>query len=670
MTTASPAILHGETGSVEHLEQAKKWLKLCMDNHKVCRGVGNARIELPARMLYVCGGKDWRPGNPPETLNLVQTNELKEDTEYLALSHCWGPPAEMRFKLLASNIDVCYEGIDFTGLSKNMQDAITTTISLGFSYIWIDSLCIIQKDDKGNEVGKIATVWRKDWETEAKKMGSVYSAAACTIASTGSSTCTEGCFHSRSIKSLQPCKIGVSSLSALSPKWIYARKDDVFEFERSVDLAPLNTRGWAMQERLLSRRILHFGASMILWECCGRAASELRPHGYTYKELTKVFDNSYANSSINKKTRADQRRAQFVGWGIRWVASELIIRRPPPVVLDPDLPLSSQTAWQLKHAFWKNALNPTDEPWNQDEGDESVNRPRAGFRAAFERLLNGKIDYKVYDWYGPMEVGLDSFSPVWYDVVGSYSRGKLTSPTDKLIALKGVEDEVARVNKFTYLYGLWKETLLTDLLWFAIEGPGKRLLTIEGNPVAPSWSWASIEGPVWLDLLPETGLTDTAVMRTFVTIDEVGPNVSDPRDVTITLSGPLLPVLATAIDGKLLTIDIGKTGNPSARLFPDIESPNICKMTGLACLSFLALQREKGEWTLPSSKEDIQGLLLRLVHPGQGYGELDIYERVGYFTTSYIPRSRASHKGRKALQGAVKTKLRLTSWSGRYTANC
>ena len=100
-------------------------------------------------------------------------------------------------------------------------------------------------------------------------MGSVYSAAALTIASTAPTTSTGGCFHSRSLTSLRPCKIGVSSPDVLSPDWIYPRRDDVFDFERSVDLAALNTRGWVVQERLLSRRILHFGADMILYTILG-----------------------------------------------------------------------------------------------------------------------------------------------------------------------------------------------------------------------------------------------------------------------------------------------------------------------------------------------------------------------------------------------------------------
>jgi hypothetical protein len=238
---ASRATKCGKTNSEHHFEQARMWLRMCRENHKFCRGVGNTKLELPTRLLHVSSGPNWTPETPPETLKLIQSSQIDSKAEYLALSHCWGPTAAMRFKLLASNIDACYESIDFTGLSQNMQDAITTAVSLGFSYIWIDSLCIIQRDDKGHEVGEMAEVWKKDWEAEAKKMGSVYSAAALTIASTASTTSTGGCFHSRSLTSLRPCKIGVSSPDVLSPDWIYARRDDVFDFERSVDLAPLNT---------------------------------------------------------------------------------------------------------------------------------------------------------------------------------------------------------------------------------------------------------------------------------------------------------------------------------------------------------------------------------------------------------------------------------------------
>jgi len=47
--------------------------------------------------------------------------------------------------------------ISWGKLSKTFQDALTITYELGYQYIWIDSLCIVQDD-------------RSDWETESKNM--------------------------------------------------------------------------------------------------------------------------------------------------------------------------------------------------------------------------------------------------------------------------------------------------------------------------------------------------------------------------------------------------------------------------------------------------------------------------------------------------------------------
>jgi len=563
----------------------------------------------------------------------------------------------MRFKLLASNIDSCYKGIEFARLSRNMQDAITTTIRLGFSYIWIDSLCIIQKDDSGQEPGDLAKLWKDDWASEARKMGDVYSGAACTIASTGSPTSAGGCFHSRDVASLQPCKIGVSSPDALSPTWIYARHDDIFEFARNVDLAPLNTRGWVMQERLLSRRILHFGANMLYWECCRRSASELNPHGYTYKTFPEDFTDNYTPDLTGEiKSRADLRLLELNGRGISWATEEDVLRRPPAVAIDLDASPGSQEVWQHKRGFWRNALRPNDEPWNADEKGEDAKSVRAGYRAAFE-LLRGGDDIVKND--KDHQVGRYSFSQTWYDVVEPYSRAKLTFPTDKLVALKGIEDEVARATKFTYLYGLWKERLVTDLLWFAIEGPGKRLTRDDGVHVAPTWSWASIEGAVALDLLPENSLREIEDFEILATIHETSPSTHDPAKTTITLSGPVLSIEPPVFDGDIWSIDIGKTGNPTARVFPDVASPKICDILGLVCISFIVLIRDKDGVLVPASSEDVQGLVLRPQNSSECEGAVESYERMGYFTTSYVKKTQAASRGRKKLKGAEVKKLIL-----------
>lgn len=661
--TASPTTKYGYTNSPEHFEQARKWLTMCREDHKLCNGIGNTQLELPTRLLYVSGGKDWKPGTQPEIIKLVQTNQTKSCLEYLAFSHCWGPPSEMQFRLLARNIDSCCEGIDFSLLSQNMQDAITTTLSLGFSYIWIDSLCIIQRDDAEDADHEVS---RKDWVAEAKKMGSVYAGAVCTVASTGSSSSSGGCFHERSRANLEPCKIGVSSSTALSPGWIYARSDDVFDFERNVDLAPLNSRGWVMQERLLSRRVLHFGAGAMYWECGGRSASELNPHGYTYKRYPEDFKDNYSpemSGYIN--TRADVARAEREGRGFTWASEEMRRRRPPPVMIDPDAAPGSQAVWRHKRGFWKNILKIDEASWADDDGDMR-DGDRAGFRAAFERLRGDKHSVEAAAGEDATQVvGRDSFSQVWYDVVEPYSRGKLTAPADKLIALKGIEDEVARATRFTYLWGVWKERLLTDLLWFAIEGPGRRLLDEHGVPVAPTWSWASIEGAVALDLLPENSRRDIERKETLVTIADVDSETDSPQKATVDINGPLLSISAPAYDGIAWHIEIGQTGYASARVFPDVVTPDICQMAGLACLSFFVLDREKNDIAIRSPREDIQGLVLRLVARGRGNGTVqDVYERVGYFTTSYVARSHDSRKARQTLKNAEVKTLRLTGWSG------
>ena len=76
-------------------------------------------------------------------------------------------------------------------------------------------------------------------------MESVYSGAAYTLASTGSASGTTGCFHDRRSGALRTCKIGVSDLWE-DQEWIYLRRDDLSDFRRGVDRAPLNARGWVL----------------------------------------------------------------------------------------------------------------------------------------------------------------------------------------------------------------------------------------------------------------------------------------------------------------------------------------------------------------------------------------------------------------------------------------
>lgn len=54
---------------------------------------------------------------------------------------------------------------------------------------------------------------------------------------------------------------------------------DLKFWEKNVDEAAVNTRGWVLQERLLAPRVVHFCEKQIAWECHEKDAAESWPDG-------------------------------------------------------------------------------------------------------------------------------------------------------------------------------------------------------------------------------------------------------------------------------------------------------------------------------------------------------------------------------------------------------
>jgi hypothetical protein len=88
-------------------------------------------------------------------------------------------------KTTTDNLKAHLQGITFRKMPKSIQDAVVLTRELGFRYIWVDALCIVQDS-------------REDFLREAAVMGDVYSLAALTIAAKDSADCSGGCFRRRS----------------------------------------------------------------------------------------------------------------------------------------------------------------------------------------------------------------------------------------------------------------------------------------------------------------------------------------------------------------------------------------------------------------------------------------------------------------------------------------
>ncbi|TGJ79850.1 hypothetical protein E0Z10_g8915 [Xylaria hypoxylon] len=80
----------------------------------------------------------------------------------------------------------------------------------------------------------------------------------------------------------------------------------------------------------------------------------------------------------------------------------------------------------------------------------------------------------------------------WWYLSSEYSSFSLTFQTDKLVAISGLVQKLESQLHTTYMKGVWKELLHLSVLWSA------RTEDLEYLPLvgAPSWSWASRNGPI------------------------------------------------------------------------------------------------------------------------------------------------------------------------------
>ncbi|SPJ84113.1 related to tol protein [Fusarium torulosum] len=244
---------------------ASKWIRNCDQTHQHCGSSHTSNREpkvLPTRLIDV--GTDSL-GQPPR---LFIPRRHSRSFEYAALSYAWGPVRDTT-KTTSSNLEAMTQRLPWAQLPKTIQDAILITRRLGIRYLWVDALCILQSEGPNDVKHK------EDWSYEAARFGDYYGNALLTIAATGASSSENGLLLPRPASRFEPRSITFRPGMAFShtirpilPSWY----TETFS-------APLLDRGWAVQERFLSRRVLHFAKNMILWECHDCRASELDPQG-------------------------------------------------------------------------------------------------------------------------------------------------------------------------------------------------------------------------------------------------------------------------------------------------------------------------------------------------------------------------------------------------------
>lgn len=88
----------------------------------------------------------------------------------------------------------------------------------------------------------------------------------------------------------------------------------------------------------------------------------------------------------------------------------------------------------------------------------------------------------------------------WHRLVEEYTKLDLTLDKDILPAISGLAKQFQSVVNSEYLAGLWKRTLVADLLWHVDGFNADRDDGVQRQRPArwraPSWSWAAVKGPV------------------------------------------------------------------------------------------------------------------------------------------------------------------------------
>jgi hypothetical protein len=107
--------------------------------------------KLPTRVIDV--------GTANTEIKLVES--AGRSGNYLTLSHCLGDTHYRSYQTRKSSLRENGRGIPWPAFSKTFQDAVLITRQLGYRFLWIDSICIVQGNTQGceAELAQIAEVY-------------------------------------------------------------------------------------------------------------------------------------------------------------------------------------------------------------------------------------------------------------------------------------------------------------------------------------------------------------------------------------------------------------------------------------------------------------------------------------------------------------------------------
>ncbi|KAK4213020.1 heterokaryon incompatibility protein-domain-containing protein [Rhypophila decipiens] len=208
----------------------------CSREHVLCNET-RPKLPLPKRILKISTANN--------TIHLYQPG-VAEFARYATLSYCWGEGVPSR--TTTENIRSHLSEIPMSSFPATLRDAIDLAKALGFVYIWIDALCIIQDDEN-------------DWAEQAAQMTDIYRGCALNIAASDSPGCDVGI-----ITTIDGFSVSVGTTKCGDCVSNIRVATDRHRLHPSKHI--LSTRGWTLQETGVSVSTLFVFHHEISWECC------------------------------------------------------------------------------------------------------------------------------------------------------------------------------------------------------------------------------------------------------------------------------------------------------------------------------------------------------------------------------------------------------------------
>jgi hypothetical protein len=235
------------------LELPMRWYRECMASHSVCAPPDPT--FRPTRLIEI---------NNENSVKLVITKNEDVHEPYVAFSHCWGKAKTL--KLIQENLLQLQSWFSDSELPTSYKEALLVCRSMGFRYIWIDSLCIIQDSSE-------------DWQDEALVMKDVYRNSTMNLCATAAAENSGASFQSRDISLVAPLVLNDwMNDGDRTRRWCINNIQDMLN--REIRESPLVSRAWVFQEQYLSRKILHMADSQFWWKCREKLACETHPAGF------------------------------------------------------------------------------------------------------------------------------------------------------------------------------------------------------------------------------------------------------------------------------------------------------------------------------------------------------------------------------------------------------